>query len=348
MAFVFIGTTGDQAGQSLVTWALARRLSEKGLSIGFFKPRGTTPICQNGFYIDSDALLFKEVFDLPAPLEKICPGIFSEQAMSPGDNQRQVEEIKALALEAAAGKDALLVIGSKHLFFDDAPHALPDALLISELQADLVLIHHFKKISTTIYSLLSIISLLRERVKSVIINRVPAENIPDLKNQIIPILSQKGVPSVVVLPEDPVFSFRNVGRIKEILEGQIICGEALLGRTVVGMTVGTGALSGGLHIFKRVYNKIILLGPGNDGQEVVGIILTGNRRPADQVLEAAQKSGIPLILVKEDSFGVKERLEHSTPFLTPADETKMLHFTAMLDRDDALNGIVRSLGLDGA
>jgi BioD-like phosphotransacetylase family protein len=73
MAFLFIGSTGDQAGHSLVTWAVARRLLEKGYSVGFFKPFGTCPVNLKGKGTDQDALLFKEVLNLSDPLERICP-----------------------------------------------------------------------------------------------------------------------------------------------------------------------------------------------------------------------------------------------------------------------------------
>ncbi len=347
MPFLFIGTTGDQAGQSLTAWAVAKRLFDKGLSVGFFKPRMTTPVQLDGFFTDSDAFLFKQVFDIPDPIEKICPSLLYEQASHYQVHHKElINEIRSFATEAAAGKDVLLIVGAKQIFFDDAPHSLSDVLLISEMKADLVLVHRFKKISSTIYSLLSIVSLLREQIKGIIINRVPPEAVSELKDQILPILHEKGISSVAVLPEDDAFSFKDVGRINRILKGRILCGREFLERPVVGMTVGAGVLKGGLRIFKRVYNKIILLGPGEPGQEVAGIILTGNRKPADQVLEAAKTSNIPLILVGEDGFGVKERLEHGTPSLTPADESKMLHFTAMMDREDFLNGIIRSLGLE--
>jgi len=37
LSFLFIGTTGDHAGHRFFTWAIARRLVEKGLSVGFLK-----------------------------------------------------------------------------------------------------------------------------------------------------------------------------------------------------------------------------------------------------------------------------------------------------------------------
>jgi BioD-like phosphotransacetylase family protein len=64
MPFLFIGSTGDRAGHSLVAWAIGRRLLEKGMSVGFIKPFGTDPVHIHGQWTDQDAFLFKEALNL--------------------------------------------------------------------------------------------------------------------------------------------------------------------------------------------------------------------------------------------------------------------------------------------
>jgi BioD-like phosphotransacetylase family protein len=118
--------------------------------------------------------------------------------------------------------------------------------------------------------------------------------------------------------------------------------------------VGSGDLTGELHLFKRAYNKIVLLkpaGPAVDGEEpaaprpVAGIVLTGGRNPAPQLLEAARKAGVPLMVVKEDTFSALERLEQSTSWLSPHDDAKVLHLMNLMDRDGTLDSLMASLGL---
>ncbi|MFC1868548.1 AAA family ATPase [Thermodesulfobacteriota bacterium] len=346
MPFLFLGSTGDHAGQSLIAWAIVRRLMEKGLRIGFLKPFGTGLMKIDDTWADPDAFLFKTVLKIQEPLEKICPYVTAENRIKQDGPTEIIEKIKSLAHELSTGKDLLLILGSKHIFYDDVPHSVPDITLISELNAYTFLVHRYKNIPTSLYSILSVKSLLKETVKGIIMNRVPHEDIREVEDQLIPVLTEKGDSVITLLPEDPVLSLWSIGEIREILEGKIIWGEEYLDRPVEGMTVGTSDLNGELLLFKRVYNKIILLGPSAESRAIAGILLTGNREPAHRVLEASKKSKIPLILVKEDSFMVKERLEQSTPTLTPADEDKMFHFTAMMDRDNSLNMLIQSLGLD--
>jgi BioD-like phosphotransacetylase family protein len=64
MRSIFIGSTGGGPGQTLATWALAARLKEGGLKIGFFKPYGLLPdsaVSSPGSLCDPDVWLFKQV-----------------------------------------------------------------------------------------------------------------------------------------------------------------------------------------------------------------------------------------------------------------------------------------------
>ena len=121
------------------------------------------------------------------------------------------------------------------------------------------------------------------------------------------------------------------------------------------MTTGASDLTGGLRLFKRLYNKIVLLGPPDPdeirGEEhplerkIVGILLTGGRLPPVQILKEAERHGIPLILIKEDTFAALEKLGQMKPALSPKDDLKVQRFIEHLDRHADLNHLLRSLGL---
>ncbi len=354
MSLIFIGATGDRAGHSLITWSIARRLVERGNSVGFIKPFGTHPVNIDGVWTDCDALLFKEVLNLQEPFERICPYLLSEEAWRQRENKEVLEEIKSLARELSVGKDFLLVLGSEHIFSDDSSRPIPDVSLITELKADFVLVSRFRDTAKSIYSILSVSSLLKDRVKGIILNRVAPEKLEEISNKMIPSLAQKGIPIITALPEDPVLSFRSLGEIRDILDGEILWGGEYLGQSVGGMTVGSTDLKGELRLFKRAYNKIILLKPfpldAETGEPpahraVAGILLTGGRNPAPQLLQVAKNSKTTLMLVKDDTFAVMERLEKTTSSLAPKDDFKVQRITELMDRDGALDRLLQSLGV---
>jgi len=348
MSFLFIGSTGDRAGHTLIAWAIARRLMEKGMSVGFIKPFGTDPAHVQGQWTDQDAVLFKQALNLSEPLGRICPYLVSDETWRHKGNDEIIEELKTLTGEVSDGKDVVLILGSKHIFFDDAACPIPDVTLIPELNAEFVLVHRYRKVSKAIYSILSVSSLLRERIRGIVLNRVPPEEIREIQTHLVPSLRTKGIPIFAALPEDPVLSFRSLREVGEVLEGQWLWGKEL-GKPVGAMTVGATDLTEGLLLFKRAYNKIILLEPTANSADataprpVVGIVLTGGRGPAPQLLQVAKRTNLPLLLVKQDTFPALERLEQSTSHLSPGDDVKVRHILELMDYEGELDKLLESL-----
>jgi BioD-like phosphotransacetylase family protein len=353
VGFLFIGTTGDHAGHSLVTWAITRRLLERGFRVGLLKPFGTQRVNINGHWSDPDALLFKETLDIQEPLERICPYLISDEAWRDRGSETLHEEIRTLARELSDNKDVLIIMGADHIFLDNASRGISDISLAGELEADFVLVDRYRDTSKSIYSILSASSLLGDRLKGIVLNRVPLASIQEIRSRIIPALSSRGVPLTIAIPEDPYLSFQMIGDVRDALNGEFLCGEANVDQPVGGMTVGSSDLEGDLLIFKRAYNKIILLEPHPQEREsdspqgprpIAGILLSGGRPPAPQLLAAAKKAGVALILVKGDTFSVLERLGQSPPPLSPHDHAKVRRLTELMDRDDALDRLLQGTG----
>jgi BioD-like phosphotransacetylase family protein len=351
MSLLFIGSTGDRAGHSLITWAIARKFVKMGLRVGFVKPFGTDPVYIGGRWIDHDAYLLKESLKLKEPLETICPFLVSDEAWRTKGRDEIMVEFKSLVQELSESKDILIIMGSKHIFFDDAACPIPDISFIPELNSDCILIHRYRKVSRAVYSILSVSSLAKDKMRGIILNRIPPEEIQQITSGLIPTLRQKGIPITTALPEDPVLSFRSLREVGEILKADILWGKEYLEKPVGGMTVGSADLTGELLLFKRAYNKIIILEASFDKEveeprrPLAGILLTGGRQPPSQLVRAAEKAHVPLLLIKEDTFAALEKLEQSTAHLSPEDEVKVRHVTELMERDGGFDRLVESLGL---
>ncbi len=354
MVLLFVASTGDHAGQSLVTWALARRFAEKGLRVGFFKPFVTERVQIDGAWTDRDAVLFRQAMGLADPLDRIAPFPSEVEMGREQTPERIMEGLRALVQELSLGKDALIIMGFRDIFYDDASRLVPDTALINGLDAHLVLVTRYQETSTSVYSILSVCSLLRERVKAVIVNRVPPEQLQTVKGQLGAVLTQRTIPVSAVLPEDFLLSCRSLGEVLEVVEGELLWGEEGLGRPVGAMTVGSADLDQELLVFKRVYNKIVLLGPPSpaafpqDGparRPIAGILLTSGRRPPSMLMEVARKAGVALALANADTFAVLDRLERTPPSLSPGDEAKVRRMTELLDQEEALHKLLLALGV---
>jgi uncharacterized protein len=354
MSILFIGSTGDRAGHSLITWAIARKFKEMGLTVGFMKPFGTDPVFIQGRWTDHDAYLLKESLKLKEPLETICPFLVSDEAWRTKGRDEIMAQFKSLAQEISHSKDILIIMGSKHIFFDDAACPIPDIAFIPELGADCILIHRYRKVSRTVYSVLSVSSLVRDKMRGIVLTRIPPEEFDQVSSGLIPTLRQKGIPIAAALPEDPVLSFRSLREVGDILNSEIVWGKEHLDKPAGGLTVGSADLTGDLLPFKRAYNKIVILEASFDGgteerpgpaRPVAGILLTGGRQPPPQLVQAAAKARIPLFLVKGDTFAALEKLEQSTSHLSPEDDVKVRHVTQLMERDGGFDRLAQALGI---
>jgi len=325
----------------LATWALAVRLKEKGLKVGFFKPYGLlpeSPAPSPGGRCDSDVLLLKQVLEIPEPEEILCPILFPGNQIPEGaglQGGELREKIQAGFEEVSRGKDVVLVMGAREIFFGEGVPGLSDGVLVKSFDSSVLLVDRYQRDNLTFYSLLSLNSFLDGRVKSAILNHVPPEQIDHVKNKVVSFLQQKGVKSVVAIPQDSVLAALTVAAVAEIVGGQILCCPEGEGNLVQGSTIGTKYLEGPLSIFRQVYSKVILLGQDPQKDPVAGIILTGGRNPSEVVIKVARDRGIPLILTRPDTFQVVERMEKAKPVLTPKDEFRVRRFLKLIDEVNA-------------
>jgi BioD-like phosphotransacetylase family protein len=352
MRSIFIGSTGGEPGQTLATWALAIRLREKGVRVGFFKPYGRLPdvgASPQGGFCDSDVLLFKQALDLSDTEEALCPIMLPENftpEITGNPGEQLIEKIQKAFQEISRDKDVVLIMGAKEIFFGGGGSGLSDSHLVKLLDTSVLLVDRYQRDNLTFYSLLSLNSFLDGRVKTAILNHVAPDRLDHIKAKVIPFLKEKGLKSVMAVPEDPILAGQTVSAIAELIEGKILCCPELEENLVHTSTIGANCLEGPLSIFKQVYNKVILVGldpMGAGGKPVVGIILTGGKTPSDLVLKVARDRSVPLILTRADTFQVMERLEKARPALRLNDEFKVRQFLKLIDQEMGPNRWVEDL-----
>ncbi len=350
MQSIFVGSTGNQPGQTIVAWALAEKLKEKGLKMGFFKPYGllpSPPTSSPEILCDRDVFLLKEVLNLAEEEQTLCPVMMKEN--SPGEGSGNLGEdllkrIDAAFQEVSRGKDVVLIMGGKEIFFGGELSPLSDSVLVKRLNATVLLTDRYQRDNLTFYSILSLNSFLEGRVKTAILNHVPPEKMDHVKTRVIPFLREKGLKSAGAVPEDPLLCAFSVADLAEWVGGQILCCAEGAGQLIVSFTIGSKILEGPLSLFKQVYNKIILVRLGDkEKNSVGGILLTGGKPPSEAVLRKASEQSIPLILVATDTFQTMERLEKACPALGVRDDYKVRRFLSLIDQDPNARDWVESL-----
>ena len=350
MKKVFISSTGVRSGQSLAAWCLGEIFHSQGLRVGFFKPFVTRPVSLNGTIIDKDALLMKEYFDLTENLDLLCPVIPEEV---PGDEvarEEQLIRIEECYEKVQKEKDALIIMGSEKIFYEpDSPY-LPDGVLVNKFNAPVLLVDKFQNENMSMYSVLAIDSFLKDKVKFVFVNQIPSESMENAYNKLVPFFQKRGAPIIFLVPHDRILTSLTVRNIVDIIHGEVLTCENRLENLVESTSISSSHLKGSLHLFRRIYNKIILLGLEANtlnaplaASQVTGILLTGGRRPAPIIVNTCSDLGIPLVVSPFDTFVTMEKIQKQQIHITSKDVYKLKRFIQLLGGDEAIQKIISCL-----
>ncbi len=351
MRSIFIGSTGGEPGQTLVTWALAVRLRERGLRVGFFKPYGLLPDVSStagGGLCDADVLLLQKILELKEGDELLCPVTLTQNLVSELEAEEAaplLEKIQGAFRKISEDKDVVLIMGAKEIFFGGGHSNLSDSILVKLFDASVLLVDRYQRDNMTYYSLLSLNSFLDGRVKSAVLNHVPIDKMDHVRNKVIPFLQSKTLRSALAVPEDPVLAAQTVSTLAALVEGEVLCCPEAGTNLVETFTIGSKHLDGSFAVFKQVYNKILLVGFGHGEKQktVAGIILTGGKAPSELVLRIAREGSIPLILTRNDTFQAMEKLEKTKPALEWKDQFKVQRFLELIGREPGAEEWVEAL-----
>ena len=326
-----------------MTWALMEILRSRGIPTGFFKPFVTRPVLQNGAFVDKDALLMTEYYHLPDVPGALCPIVPTEV---PGDEVAREEHLETIddCFQAVAGEnEAVVIMGSDKIFYDVDSPCIADTILATKLDASVLLIDKFQSESMTIYSVLAIESLLKGRLKCIIINKIPSDYFESVQRKLGSVFSKRALPPVLFLPEDRILASSSVRHIVKAIKGDVLAAEDRLGNLVESTSISSAHLKGSLNIFRRIYNKIILLGLDLHTMSaplaaplVTGIILTGGRKPAPLVVNTCKDLKIPLIVSPADTFITMEKIQKQDFHIDHQEHYKLKRFLQLLGGESAM------------
>ncbi len=150
-------------------------------------------------------------------------------------------------------------------------------------------------------------------------------------------LERKGINVLGVLPFDPMLSHPTFEQIIEEIGFEVICGKENLERPVSRVIVGAMEPRDAV---KYIIEDSLMITPG-DRQDMImtalscfcdqddkklkvsGMILSGGITPDQPVMNLLQKSGIPVLLAKTDTYDVATVIHDLTVKIRPCDKDKI-------------------------
>lgn len=314
---IFIVSTCACAGKSALCMGLLSALTERGYRVGYMKPVGNALVDVDGVLMDEDAIMMSQLFHLGDSLEVITPLLATERLVHDalmGKTKALSERVLSAFQQVSGDRDIVLVEGASGVEFG-AVFGLEASKLSSLIGAVNVLVSPYTR--GVADSVLAGMRLLgQERLCGVIINAVPRERMEWTKSLVGGFLDSKGIDVLGVVPHEPALGKLRVHEVADIINAQVVAGEAGLERPVNELLIGAMDLQSSISAFRRGASSVVITGAGRS--EIISaaiecnvgcVVATGEHVPECALLSHAEQRGVPLLHFRGDVLSAIERLE---------------------------------------
>ncbi|MDB2252650.1 phosphotransacetylase family protein [Halorubrum ezzemoulense] len=314
-----VTATGDSAGKTAITVALARLAADQDSSVGYMKPKGTRLQSNVGKTLDQDPMLAREVLGLDAEMHQMEPVVYSPTFVEGAirgteDSEALRDRIREEYDDIAADHDQVFVEGGGS-WTTGGVVDLTDVDVAELLDANVVLVAEYGS-PNDLDDVLAAADAFGDRLAGVVFNKVSDDAFESLDQDGIPFLESKGVTVFGALPYEKELAGVTVGEIADELGAELLTDastDAFVERFLVGAMGGDEAL----RYFRRARDAAVITGGDRadvqtaalDASGVACLVLTGGHRPSGAVLGKAADAGTPVLAVNTDTVTAIDRAE---------------------------------------
>ncbi|MGM0591687.1 MAG: phosphotransacetylase family protein [Halobacteriota archaeon] len=319
MKTVLVTSTQESTGKTAITLAIGLIAKERGLRIGYMKPKGTRLQSTVGKTLDRDPMLARELLDLDAEIHEMEPIVYSptfvEGAIRGQESPAELaKQIRTCFETISSERDLVLVEGGGDLTTGGIVE-LTDPEVADILDAEVLLVSDYTD-PRDVDEVLAAAATIGDRFAGVLFNRVDDGAYERLETEVIPFLESREVPVFGVLPRRSELAGVTVSDLAAELGADIVTDvqtDAFVERFLVGAMSGDAAL----RYFRRTRDAAVITGGDRaeihvaalEAPGVKCLILTGGHRPPGAVIGKAEEKGIPILLVNADTLSAVERAE---------------------------------------
>jgi len=352
---LYIASVQPFSGKSALCVGLGMRFVKDGFSICYMKPVSTMARVEDGQVIDDDALRFKELFNLPHPMEELVPVALTPQIVE-GILRGTIKEdfeskLKEIYRRHVHHHDVFLLEGGGSLREGYIVGLSP--LYIAELlEAKSIAIVKYDSDLTAVDDALLAKRRLGDSLLGVVLNMVPKPRLDFVEQVVKPYLEERGVRVLAVMPRERLLASVSVGELVEVLEGEVLCCPEGCNELVEHIMIGAMTIESALSHFRRRANKAVITGGDRPDIQLAALetptkclILTGNIHPSPIILSRAEEIGVPIILVRHDTFTTVQLIEKFFGKSRFYQEKKIAMFERLLEERFDFDRLYGMIGL---
>ena len=317
MVSLYVTSIERHAGKKLITMGLIDRMRRDGLKVGYFKPVGHSPIKVDDVVTDRGAWLLARLFGLEDPIEFICPVIITQDLIMQ-NYERGVtglqERIEG-AFEKVCQQKDVVVVGCDNNFSEGSSLGVSGTQLIRFLNARAVFVERYA-CDFCIDFLIELKKVIGDAMTGVVFNRVLPLHREEIEELVSPFLNRQHLDLFGALPYDTLLGSTQVTDLVEHLSADVVCGKNQLDGLVENFLVGGMQVDKFItYLLKSPGSGIIVGGDRTDIQLVAiengvrCLILSGSLYPNDTIITRAEAKGVPILVVRDDTFTVAKKVE---------------------------------------
>jgi len=334
MPGLYIGSTSGFAGKNLLAMAIGSKFQNQGFRIGYMKPVGTLPRELEHQMGDEDAFFVQDALGLSQDLELVTPVLVTPEMRNEAFTQGCpdiLDRIVSAYSELSREVDIMLVCGSGSFLHAGKYCNVAGLDVAGSLGTKVILIDRFIKEFYYDY-IISAKELLGPDLIGAVFNCVPESRISEVKDLIAPLFQRRDINLLGTIPEDSLLNAIRVGDLAQRLGGKIISVPGKQEVIVEDFLIGTMQVENFMTHFRKRKNSAVLVGGDRSDLQLVALegkcpclILTGNLYPNDIILTRSEVLGVPIMVVRDDTYTVAKKMENILESSKLRDPKKISH-----------------------
>ena len=359
---LYIAGTHRDAGKTTLSVGLLHAFRRKGLRVGYTKPLGQRVKDDHGEPIHDDALvvyrsmgqsdLGAAAMAVPLPQGRVEREVFDLRT------DELLAKVKETFDAVARDKDIVLVESMGHVALGSCL-GLSAAEVICAVNARALLVSG-GGIGRAIDDISLCANFLTSRgadLLGVVINKVWPEKYTRVKQAVTQGLANLGIKSYGTIPFEEQLSCPTMRQVHELVGGELIGRSMDLEGHVQNTIVAAMESS---HMVRYLEPGTLVITPGDRADNILaalsanmlgdtqqplltGLVLTGGFRPNGTVMRLVNDSGVPVILVKNDTYSVASKFRETVFKITPDDSAKIEAAICLASEYVDIDGIISAL-----
>ncbi len=333
---IYVASTKELAGKSLVTIALASIAKDSGQKVGYFKPIGIeSATSEKGEPLDEDAETMRKILSIKDEASSVCPLVIRKEAFIEqfaNISASEVSDKLKLAYKTVSReKEPMLIEGPPTLPFG-AFLGCPVPKLCVDFGAKILLVERFEDDLAVddVLQARDYCAKWKAELYGVVLNQVSPAKMLKAKNVVKPAIEKNGIKVFGIIPEDRMINALTINEIYAATGGTVLAGKDGMEKTVSTVLIGAMTPESAVRYFRKAKNELVIT--GGDRTDIMlaaleagvsALVLTGNLHPSVKIFPRADELKVPIILVPFDTYTTLQIVQKIVGRIKPTDSARI-------------------------